>query len=137
MLGLSLGSCLFLNDHISTAAKADACKLGLLFRSRRYFTPIQFLTLYKPQLRPCLEYGSEHSLSTLDEIQKRAIKLIGDPALTNSLDSLAHRTNQRFRQHFYPMTSRDSLPATVFLAIYNLQLYKTRIPRYLRLLPSP
>ena len=28
---------------------------------------------------------------TLDAIQKRAIKLIGDPALTNSLDSLVHR----------------------------------------------
>ena len=45
-----------------------------------------------------LEYGShlwrgasKHSLATLDAIQKRAIKLIGDPALTNSLDFLAHR----------------------------------------------
>ena len=28
---------------------------------------------------------------TLDAIQKRAIRLIDDPALTNSLDSLAHR----------------------------------------------
>ena len=35
--------------------------------------------------------ASKHSLATLDAIQKRAIKLIGDPALTNSLDSLAHR----------------------------------------------
>ena len=42
-----------------------------------------------------LEYGShlwrgasKHSLATLDAIQKRAIKLIGDPALTNPL---AHR----------------------------------------------
>ena len=34
---------------------------------------------------------SKHSLATLDAIQKRAIKLIGDPALTNSLDSLGHR----------------------------------------------
>ena len=123
-------------------------------------------------------------------IQKRAIKLIGDPALTNSLDSLAHRRtisalslyyiyyhgvcsvelksiispkalftrNTRFSnaQHpfavkldknrtsaftnsFIPMTSRDwnSLPATVFPATYNLQLFKTRIHRHLQLLPSP
>ena len=70
----------------------------VLFRSRRYFTPSSLLTLYKAQIRPCLEYGSHlwrgasnHSLATLDAIQKRAIKLIGDPALTNSLDSLAHR----------------------------------------------
>ena len=70
---------------------------GLLFRSRRYFTPRSLLTLYKARIRPCLEYGShlwrgvsKHFLATLDAIQKRAIKLIGDPALTNSLDFLAH-----------------------------------------------
>ena len=58
---------------------------------RRYFTPRSLLTLYKAQIRPCLEYGShlwrgaaKHSLATLDAIQKRAIKLIGDPALTHS-----------------------------------------------------
>ena len=48
--------------------------------------PSSLLTLYKAQIRPCLEYGShlwrgasEHSLATLDAIQKRAIKLIEDP----------------------------------------------------------
>ena len=98
MLGVTLGSDLSWNDHISTTAKAAACKLGLLFRSRRYFTPSSLLTLYKAQNRPCLECGShlwrgasKHSLATLDVIQKRAIKLIGDPALTNTLDSPAHR----------------------------------------------
>ena len=35
--------------------------------------------------------ASKHSLATLDAIQKREIKLIGDPALTNSLDSMSHR----------------------------------------------
>ena len=91
MLGITLGSDLSLNDHISTTAKAAACKLGHLFRSRRYFTPSQLLTLYMAQIRPSLEHGShlsrwasKHSLATLDAIQKRAIKLIGDPALTNS-----------------------------------------------------
>ena len=90
MLGVTLGSDLSWNDHFTTTAKAAACKLGLLFRSRRYFTPSSLLRLYKAQIRPCLEYGShlwrgasKHSLATLDAIQKRAIKLIGDPALTN------------------------------------------------------
>ena len=197
MLGVTLGSDLSWNDHISTTAKAAARKLGLLFRSRRCYTPSQLLMLYKAQIRPCLEYGShlwrgasKHSLATLDAIQKRAIKLIGEPALTNSLDSLAHRRtvsalslyyryyhgvcsvelksiippnalftrNTRFSnaQHpfavkldksrtsafansFIPLTSRDwnSLPATIFPATYNLQLFKTRIHRYLRPPPTP
>ena len=79
------------NTFFKVIAKAAACKLGLLFRSRRYFTPSSLLTLYKAQIRPCLEYGnhlwrgaSKHSLATLDAIQKRASKLIGDPALTHS-----------------------------------------------------
>ena len=38
MLGVTLGSDLSWNDHITTTAKAAACKFGLLFRSRRYFT---------------------------------------------------------------------------------------------------
>ena len=36
------------------------------------------------------EPPSKHSLATLAGIQRRAIRLIGDPALTNALDSLAH-----------------------------------------------
>ena len=67
-----------------------------------------FLTLYKAQIRPGLEYGShlwrgasKHSLATLDAIQKREIKLIGDPALTNSLDSLAHRRTISALSQYY------------------------------------
>ena len=82
--------------------------MSLLFRSRRYYTPSQLLTLYNAQIRPCLEYGShlwrgasKHSLATLDEIQKRSIKLIGDPALTNSLDSLARRTTSSALSLYY------------------------------------
>ena len=158
---------------------------------------ISLLTLYKAQIRPCLEYGShlwrgasKHSFATLNAIQKRAIKLIGDPALTNSLDSLTHRRTisalslyyryyhgvcsvelksiilpkalfsrttrfsnaqhpfavkldknrtSAFANSFIPMTSRDwnSLPATVFPATYNLQLFKPCIHRHLQPLPSP
>ena len=43
-----------------------------------------------------------------------------------------------FANSFIPMTSRDwdSLPATVFPATCNLQLFKTRIHRHLQILPS-
>ena len=69
-----------------------------LFRSKPFF--LHLLTLSKAQIRPWLEYGSylwrgasKYSLTSLDTIQKRAIRLIDDSSLTDSLDSLAHRRN--------------------------------------------
>ena len=97
MLGVSVAFDLSWNEHISSVAKSAARKIGFLFRSKRFFTPLHLLTLYKAQIRPCLEDGShlwrgasKYSLATLDTIQKRAIRLIDDSALTDSLDSLAH-----------------------------------------------
>ena len=62
--------------------------------------PLQLLTLYKAQIRPCLEYcfhlwrrASKYSLALLDAIQKRAVRLIDASMLTDFLDSLAHRRN--------------------------------------------
>ena len=84
----------------SSVAKSAARRSGFLFRSKRFFATLHLLTLYKAQTRPCLEYGShlwrgasKYSLATLDTIQKRVIKLIDDSALTDSLDSPAHRRN--------------------------------------------
>ncbi|VEN62450.1 unnamed protein product [Callosobruchus maculatus] len=69
-----------------------------LFRARKYFSPCNLLTLYKAQIRPCLEYCSHvwraaapTTLSVLDAVQRRALRLIGDPALTRQLQSLSHR----------------------------------------------
>ncbi|CAG9825688.1 unnamed protein product [Phaedon cochleariae] len=54
--------------------------------------------IYKAQFRPVLEYGfhiwnaaPKHTLKLLDSVQKRAIRLVGDASLTNSLTSLEHR----------------------------------------------
>nr|CAH7737717.1 unnamed protein product [Callosobruchus chinensis] len=56
------------------------------------------LTLYKAQIRPSLEYGSHiwraaapATLSILEAVQRRAIRLIGDPALTCYLQPRSHR----------------------------------------------
>nr|CAH7745710.1 unnamed protein product [Callosobruchus chinensis] len=64
----------------------------------KYFSPSNLLTLYKAQIRPSLEYCSHiwgaaapTTLSILDAIQRRAIRLIGDPALTCHLQPLSHR----------------------------------------------
>nr|CAH7749715.1 unnamed protein product [Callosobruchus chinensis] len=56
--------------------------------------------LYKAQVRPSLEYCSHiwgaaapTTLSILDAAQRRAIRLIGDPALTFHLQPLSHRSS--------------------------------------------
>nr|CAH7723309.1 unnamed protein product [Callosobruchus chinensis] len=79
---------------VQTAGK----KLGHLFRARKYFSPSNLLTLYKVQIRPSLEYCSHiwgaaapTTLSILYAVQRRPIRLIGDPALTCHLQPLSHR----------------------------------------------
>ena len=64
---------------------------------RHYFSP-QLLTIYKSQIRPSLEYYShvwggtpKSSLHLLDRVQSKAIRLINNANLTNSLQSLTHR----------------------------------------------
>nr|CAH7743508.1 unnamed protein product [Callosobruchus chinensis] len=66
--------------------------------ARKYLSPSNLLTLYKAQIRPSLEYCSHiwgaaasTTLSILDAVQRKAIRLIGDPALTCHLQPLSHR----------------------------------------------
>nr|CAH7767799.1 unnamed protein product [Callosobruchus chinensis] len=84
--------------EVSSIATAAGKKLGYLFRARKYFSPSNLLTLYKVQIRPSLEYCSHiwgaaapTTLSILDAVQRRAIRFIGDPALTCHLQPLSHR----------------------------------------------
>nr|CAH7750868.1 unnamed protein product [Callosobruchus chinensis] len=86
------------HEHVSLIATAAGKKLGYLFRARKYFSPSNLLTLYKAQIRPSQEYCSHiwgaaapTTLSILDAVQRRAIRLIGDPALAWHLQPLSHR----------------------------------------------
>nr|CAH7757747.1 unnamed protein product [Callosobruchus chinensis] len=79
-------------------ATAAGKKLEYLFRVRKYFSPFNLLTLYKAQIRPSLYYCSHiwgatapTALSILDASQRRAIRLIGDPASTCHLQPHSHR----------------------------------------------
>nr|CAI5846728.1 unnamed protein product [Callosobruchus analis] len=74
----------------------------------RLYTPEQLLLLYKVQIRPSLEYCShvwdcapKHSLSLLDSIQNRAIRLMDAPNLTKDLHSLEHRRRVAGLSLFY------------------------------------
>ena len=96
-LGLSTSSYLTWKPHINSIAKHASQKLGFLSRACGYFSP-QLLTICKSQIRPSLEYYSHvwggapnSSLHLLDKVQSKAIRLINNPNLTNSLQSLSHR----------------------------------------------
>nr|CAH7740453.1 unnamed protein product [Callosobruchus chinensis] len=86
------------HEHVSSIATAAEKKLGYLFRARKYFSPYNVLTLYKAQISPSLEYCSHNwgaaaptTMSIIDAVQRRAIRFIGDPALTCHLQPLPHR----------------------------------------------
>ena len=97
-LGLSVSSNLTWKPHINSIAKHASQKLGFLSRARDYFSPSQLLTIYKSHIHPCLEYCShvwggapKSTLHLLDRVHSKAIRLINNPNLINSLQSLSHR----------------------------------------------
>nr|CAH7756697.1 unnamed protein product [Callosobruchus chinensis] len=81
--------------------------------ARKFFSPSNLLTLYEAQIRPSLEYCSHiwgaaapTTLSILDAVQRRAIQLIGDPALTCHLQLLSHRRAVGDLSLFYRKTNQ-------------------------------
>nr|CAH7741340.1 unnamed protein product [Callosobruchus chinensis] len=80
LLGVSITENMIWHEHVTSIATAARKKLGYLLRARKYFTPTNFLTLYKGQIRPIL-----------DAVQRRAIRLIGDPAFNCHLQRISHR----------------------------------------------
>ena len=96
-LGLSVSSNLSWKTHTHSIAKHASQKLGFLSRACGFFSLSQLLTIYKSQIRPFLEYRSHvwggaprSSLYLLDKVQSNAIRLINNPSLTKSPQSLSH-----------------------------------------------
>ena len=97
-LSLSLSSNLIWKTHIHSLAKHASQKLGFLARTRRFFSTSHLLTIYKSQIRSSLEYcshvwggASKSALCLLDKVHSKAIRLINNPNLANSLQPLTHR----------------------------------------------
>ena len=106
ILGLQISSSLSWRDHIFQIAKSASKKLGVLFRCKQYFNSAQLFKLYTGFIRPCLEYcshiwGSSPYTSLLDRIESKAIRLIGDPSLTSTLDPLSLRRKVASLSLFY------------------------------------
>ena len=97
-LGLSISSNPIWKPHINSIAKHASQKLSFISRARSYFSPSQLLATCKSQIRPSLEYCShvwggvpKSSLHLLDRVESKAIHLVNNPNLTNSVQSLSRR----------------------------------------------
>ena len=84
--------------HIHSLAKRASQKLGFLARGHGFFSSSHLLSIYKSQISPSLEYcshvwggASKSALCVLDKVQSKAIRLINNPNLTESLQPLSHR----------------------------------------------
>ena len=106
ILRLQISSSLSWRDHIVQIAKSASKKLGVLFRCKQYFNSAQLFKLYTGFIRPFLGYcyhiwGSSPYTSLLDRIESKAIRLIGDPSLTLTLDPLSLRRKVASLSLFY------------------------------------
>ena len=152
ILGLQISSSLSWRDHIVQIAKSASKKLGVLFRCKQYFNAAQLFKLYTGFIRPSLEYcshiwGSSPYTSLLDRIESKAIRLIGDPSLTSTLDPLSLRRKVASLSLFYryyfghcsdelatcippPMARPRSTRQATFAHNYCVELSNARINRF-------
>lgn len=98
ILGIEVSDKVQFRRHLEDKAKLASKKMGVLNRARRFFTPEQRLVLYKAQVRPHVEYCShlwagapKYQLDPFDALQRRAVRIVGDPDLTDKLESLEMR----------------------------------------------
>ncbi|XP_045492437.1 uncharacterized protein LOC123691896 [Colias croceus] len=112
ILGVNISDDVQFRDHLEGKASLASKKLGVLYRAKQYFRPDHLLLLYKAQIRPHMEYCSHlwagaplYQLLPLDRVQRRAVRMIGDPRLSDRLDPLALR--------------RDIASLCVFYRIYH------------------
>ncbi|CAH2236892.1 jg20301 [Pararge aegeria aegeria] len=86
----------------------------MLNRAKSYFASKHILQLYKAQVRPHMEYCSHlwagaplYQLIPFDRIQKRVVRLVVNPKLTSSLESLGHRRDVSSFCVFYRLYNAD------------------------------
>ena len=95
MLGLTFFSKLDWGSYIVSVLKTASKKIGALIRSMKFLSPEVALYLYKPTIRPCMEYcchvwagAPSCYLELLDKLQKLVCRTVGS-SLAASLEMLA------------------------------------------------
>ncbi|CAH2234709.1 jg4695 [Pararge aegeria aegeria] len=92
-------------------AKLASKKLGVLNRANRYLRQSKDSSSIK-QVRPHMEYCSHlwvplYQLLPFDRIQKRAVRLVDNPKLTFSFESLRRRRDASSLCLFYRLYNRE------------------------------
>ena len=127
--------------------------MGVLFRCKQYFKTAHSFKLYTGFNCPCLEYcshiwGSSPYTSLLDRIESKAIRLIGDPSLTSTLNPLSLwrkvASLSLFYRHYFghcsdelaacippPMAQPCSIRQATFAHNYCVELPNARINRFI------
>ena len=112
ILGVDISHDVQFRRHIEGKVTLASKKVGVLNRSKQYFTSGQRLLLYKSQVRPHLEYCShlwagapQYQLEPCDALQRRAMRIVDDPKLTSVIEPLSLR--------------RDFSSLCVFYRLYN------------------
>ena len=99
ILGVAIDRELRYDQHLASVARQTSQRVSALRRVASNLDPQGILTLYKAQIRPCMEYGALTWMSSavthtrrLDAVQRRALRLLGDDEeITGSVTSLEHR----------------------------------------------
>ncbi|XP_026326736.1 uncharacterized protein LOC113235292 [Hyposmocoma kahamanoa] len=114
ILGVDISNEVQFRGHLENKAKMASKKIGVLNRAKRCFTSGHRLLLYKAQVRPHMEYCShlwagapKYQLDPLDSIQRRAVRIVDDPMLTDGLEPLSLRRDVGSLCVFYRLCMSD------------------------------
>ena len=101
ILGVTVDQGLRYDHHVNALACQASQRVSALRRMADTLDPRGVLTLYKAQIRPCMEYGALSWMSSaathmrrLDAVQRRALRLVENGAelhLSADVTSLEHR----------------------------------------------
>ena len=80
--GMNLDDKLLLNRHVDTMIKKAKCKLGILYKIRKFISCETSLLIYKVMIRPHMEYGdfvvessSKAHIDKLERLQEKSLRL--------------------------------------------------------------
>lgn len=101
-------------NHITSVANTNSKKLGMLSRFRGYFTPVQFLTLYRILIHQCIGFGSHvwndsTFTALLDKMESNVFSLIKSSLYIYLLFYLYHIEHCPLNSLKYAPTPQDWL----------------------------